>query len=111
MVDRFRRGSAIAEDLFVDLNIPNRRETEWPTGAHSPRQGVIHLTKKIGEGSFAVVIHFWNVSTEKDYALKEPSAKVIRERRVVVADWEYEKHIMSQISHVYTPCSRPSDSY
>lgn len=111
MVGRFCQGSATAEDLFVDLNIPNRRETEWPTEAHTSGQGAIHLTKKIGEGSFSVVTHFWNVSTGEEYALKEPSAKAIRERRVVVADWEYENHIMNQISHVHMPRPYLSDSY
>ena len=51
-----------------------------------------------------------NVSTGEEYALKEPSAKAIRERRVVVADWEYENHIMSQISHVHMPRPCVSDS-
>lgn len=96
----FCQGSATAEDLFVKLDIPNRWETEWPTEAHTPGQGAIHLRKKIGEGSFAVVTHFWNVSTGDEYALKEPSARAIRERRAVVANWKYEHHIMSQLSHV-----------
>lgn len=109
-VRRFCQGLATAEDLFVDLNIPNRRETEWPTGAHTPGQGAIHLKRKIGEGSFATVTRCWNVSNGEEYALKEPSAKAVRERRVKVAAWKNEIHIMTQISHVHMPRSYILDS-
>lgn len=109
-VRRFCHGSQTAEDLFFDLNIPNRWETEWPTGAHTPGQGAIHLANQVGEGSYATVTRFWNVSTGEEHALKEPSAKAIRERRAVVADWANEIHIMSQITHVRMPRSYQSDS-
>lgn len=48
--DRFRQGSATVDDLFADLDIPNRRETQWPTGAHTPGIGAIHLRKKYWPG-------------------------------------------------------------
>jgi hypothetical protein len=99
-VDRFLQGTAATEDLFSSLDIPNHPDTERPTGAHTPSTGPIHLRKRLGEGSFAVVIHHWNVSTGEECALKKPSAKAIRERRVRVADWENENHIMGLISHV-----------
>ena len=96
----FRQGLATAEDQLVNLNIPNHKETEWPSGANTPGKGAIYLTTKIGEGSFSTVTHYWNVSTAAQYALKEPSVKAIRDRRVNIADWQREIRIMSQISHV-----------
>jgi hypothetical protein len=99
-VDRFLHGTAATEDLFSSLDIPNRLDTERPTRAHTPSTGPIHLRKRLGEGSFAVVTHYWDVSTGEEYALKKPSAKAIRKRRVRVADWENEDHIMGLISHV-----------
>lgn len=99
-VDRFRRGTASADDLFRGLEIPNRPETQRPTGAHTPGSGSIHLRKVIGEGSFAVVTHFWNVSTGEEYALKKPSLKAVRGRRVDFAAWRNEAHVMGLISHV-----------
>ncbi|KJZ79926.1 hypothetical protein HIM_00640 [Hirsutella minnesotensis 3608] len=98
-VHLFRQGTSTAGDLFRDLDLPHRPDTELPTGAHTPGRGEIHLQKKIGEGSYGVVTHFWNVSDGSEYALKEPAAKAIR-RRVVDHDaWAKEARIMSQISH------------
>jgi hypothetical protein len=97
-VNRFRNGRGTAESLFSDLSMPGRPETQWPSGAHTPGKGPIHLRKVIGEGTFAVVTHYWNVSTGEQYALKVPSKKAFQERRVDVAAWEYEAHIMELIS-------------
>lgn len=99
-VDRFCQGSATAEDLFAGLDIPTRQDTRRPTGAHTPGAGDIYLTKVLGQGSFAVVTHLWNVSTGEEHALKEPSRKAIRKGQVNVEAWRYENHIMSLISHV-----------
>ena len=101
-VDWFCQGTATAEDLLDDLNFPDRG-TERPTGAHTPDTGAIHLRKRLGEGSFGVVTHFWNVSDGSEYALKEPSAKAIRKRKVNVDAWAREARIMGQISHVCLP--------
>ncbi|PFH62653.1 hypothetical protein XA68_12524 [Ophiocordyceps unilateralis] len=98
-VHRFRRGTATAEDLFRDLALPHRPVTEVPTGAHTPSGEEIHLQKKIGEGSFGVVTHFWNVSDGSEYALKEPTARAIRKRAVNYEAWDKEARIMGQISH------------
>jgi serine/threonine-protein kinase Chk2 len=99
-VDRFCQGSATAEDLFAGLDIPKRQDTRRPTGAHTPGTGDIYLTKVLGQGSFAVVTHYWNVSTGEEHALKEPSRKAIREHLFRVDEWENEKHVMGLISHV-----------
>ncbi|KJZ68293.1 hypothetical protein HIM_12314 [Hirsutella minnesotensis 3608] len=95
----FRQGTAAAEDLFHDLDLPQRPDTELPTGAHTPDKGEIYLRKKIGEGSHGVVTHFWDVSDGNEYALKEPTAKAIRKRVVNYDAWGKEARIMSQISH------------
>lgn len=97
-IDRFRQGIATAENLFRDLDIPP--ETERPTGAHTPGTGEIYLEKLVGNGSFAIVTHFWNVSTGNQYAFKKPLAKLIQTGQVNVNDWRNEAHIMSLISHV-----------
>lgn len=99
-VQRFREGSATAEDLFRGLDMPNRPETQMPTGVQTPGAGPIYLRKKLGEGAFAVVTHCWDVSTAHEFAIKEPSAKAIKHRRVKVDSWRNEAHIMGLISHV-----------
>jgi len=96
----FRQGTATAEDLFRDLDVPRRPDTELPTGSHTPGRGEIHLRKEIGEGSYGVVTHFWNVSDGSEYALKEPTARAIRKRQVNYDEWRKEARIMDQISHV-----------
>ncbi|KND91709.1 Serine/threonine-protein kinase par-1 [Tolypocladium ophioglossoides CBS 100239] len=98
-VHRFRQGTATAEDLFRDLDLPQRPDTELPTGAHTPGRGEIYLRKKIGEGSFGVVTHFWHVSDGSEYALKEPTARAIRKRAVNHDVWCKEARLMGQISH------------
>ncbi|KJZ70488.1 hypothetical protein HIM_10117 [Hirsutella minnesotensis 3608] len=97
-VDRFCRGTGTAEDLLDDLNFPDRG-TERSTGAHTPATEEIYLRKKLGEGSFGVVTHFWNVSDGSEYALKEPPAKAIRKQKVNVDAWSKEARIMKQLSH------------
>ncbi|KAL3962949.1 hypothetical protein ACCO45_004472 [Purpureocillium lilacinum] len=96
----FRQGTATAEDLFRDLDVPQRPDTELPTGAHTPGRGEIHLRREIGEGSYGVVTHFWNVSDGSEYALKEPTARAIRKRQVNYDEWRREARLMGQISHV-----------
>lgn len=97
-IERFRRGSSGYEDLFTRLKM--RPETERPTGTHTPGSGPIFLRKKVGEGSFGVVTHFWNVSTAEEYALKQPSNEAIRKNEVNLDDWKREAKIMGRIRHV-----------
>ncbi|PWI64954.1 hypothetical protein PCL_08405 [Purpureocillium lilacinum] len=98
-VSWFCQGTATAEDLFRDLDVPQRPDTELPTGAHTPGRGEIHLRREIGEGSYGVVTHFWNVSDGSEYALKEPTARAIRKRQVNIGEWQREARLMGQISH------------
>ncbi|UNI16686.1 Non-specific serine/threonine protein kinase [Purpureocillium takamizusanense] len=105
-VQRFRQGTASAEDLFRDLDLPHQPDTELPTGTHTPSRRDIHLRKQLGRGSFGTVTHFWNVSDGSEYALKEPTAKAIRLKqsnkiawRDVERGWKQEANIMAGLSH------------
>ncbi|OAQ89056.1 protein kinase [Purpureocillium lilacinum] len=98
-VNWFRQGTTSTEDLFRDLGVPQRPDTELPTGAHTPGRGEIYLRKEIGEGSYGVVTHFWNVSNGSEYALKEPTARALRKGQVNYNGWRKEARIMGQISH------------
>ncbi|KAH6632482.1 kinase-like domain-containing protein [Chaetomium tenue] len=98
-VDRLFQNTPATEDLLSSLDIASRPVTERPTGAHTPDTGPIHLRKRLGKGSFAVVVHYWNVSTGEEYALKEPSGEAHRRGRVRINAWRNEAHIMNLISH------------
>ncbi|KAI3532312.1 hypothetical protein CABS02_13897 [Colletotrichum abscissum] len=100
-VSRFLRGAASTEDLLGDLALPNRPGTELPTGTHTPGQGGIYLKKKLGQGTFGSVTHLWDVSTGREFALKEPTIVAAR-RQQVRKEWKQEARIMGQISHVST---------
>ncbi|KAK9438289.1 CAMK family protein kinase [Metarhizium brunneum] len=76
-VNKFCQGRATAEDLIHDLDI-FRRDTELPTGAHTPGQGPIYVKKKIGKGGFGVAMHCWNVSTGNEFVIKTPSKEVVK---------------------------------
>ncbi len=102
-VNRFRQGTVSADNLFGRLDLGSRPPTERASGAHTPGTGAIVLRKKLGEGSFGVVTHVWNVSNADEYALKQPSVKAIQKRRVDVDAWEKEARIMGRISHVSYP--------
>lgn len=99
-VHRFRQGTADAGLLVDRLVLRSRPQTEHASGAHTPGSGPIHIRKKLGEGSFGVVTHCWNVSTGDEYALKEPSENSIKKNKVDVNSWKKEARIMGQISHV-----------
>ncbi|KAH8889939.1 kinase-like protein [Thozetella sp. PMI_491] len=96
-VDQFRQGTVDTENLFGRLDLPP--ETERPTGTHTPGTGAIFLRKKLGEGSFGVVTHFWNVSTGEEYALKQPSQRAIKDKDVDIGAWRSEADIMRRITH------------
>ena len=99
-INRFRQGTADADHLVDRLDLRSRPQTERASGAHTPRAGPIHLRKKLGEGAFGVVTHFWDVSTGDEYALKEPSNNAIKKNKVDIDAWKKEAHVMGQISHV-----------
>ncbi|KAH7317096.1 kinase-like domain-containing protein [Stachybotrys elegans] len=98
-VERFRRGSGLAEDLFNDLNFSLNPATRRPTGSHTPCHGELYLRKQLGKGAYGVVTHLWNVSDGLEYALKEPSAVAIRDGRVKRELWKKEASILSRLSH------------
>ncbi|KAJ4311316.1 hypothetical protein N0V84_010521 [Fusarium piperis] len=97
-VNRFKQGTATAEDLLDDLGLSNP-PTRPHTGAHTPDTGEIHLRKKLGEGSFGVVTHLWNVSTGDERVVKAPTLKAIRKKKVNEGAWHREARIMGQVSH------------
>ncbi|KAK2801516.1 hypothetical protein FQN50_007732 [Emmonsiellopsis sp. PD_5] len=91
----FQRGAA--PEAFIDkLGLASRTTTVAHSKSHTPNQNPIYLTiGQLGTGAFAVVDHFWNVSTGVEYACKRPSNKN-KFRRV---DWEKEIDILGCISH------------
>ncbi|KAM3516793.1 hypothetical protein NHJ13051_009578 [Beauveria bassiana] len=97
-VNKFKQGAATAEDLLDDLGLSNL-PTRPCTGAHTPGTGEIHLRKKLGEGSFGVVTHLWNVSTGDECVVKAPTLKAIQKRKVNEEAWHREARIMGQVSH------------
>jgi serine/threonine-protein kinase Chk2 len=99
-VNLFRQGVISMDNLFAQLGLPSRPPTEPPSGAHTPGTGAIYVKKKLGEGAFGVVTYFWDVSDGDEYALKEPSRKAIREKRVDVDAWKKEARIMARVSDV-----------
>ncbi|KAM4055222.1 kinase [Hirsutella rhossiliensis] len=100
-VNRFCQGTATAGELFEGLNFPRRSDTELPTGVDTPGQGQepIYLRKKIGQGAFGVVIHFWNVSTGAMFVTKQPSQLAVQGNRVDRQAWQNEANIMGRLDH------------
>ncbi|KAH6982347.1 hypothetical protein BKA56DRAFT_673070 [Ilyonectria sp. MPI-CAGE-AT-0026] len=68
-VNRFRQGTAKAEDLFGHLDVP--RNTKSHTGAQTPGTHAIYLKQKLGESSFGVVTHYWDVTDGSEFAIRE----------------------------------------
>ncbi|KAK2592814.1 hypothetical protein QQS21_009482 [Conoideocrella luteorostrata] len=99
-VDRFLEGSASTGNLFSDMNITSRTQTELPTdcGADKPSaQGgkPTFWRRLIGQGSFGTVTHLWNVTTGEEYALKEPTKALL----TAGGDWQREAEILRGMSH------------
>ena len=97
-VAQFLQGSASVEDVFPDLNIRDRAQTELPTPgeALTPSEqipGPILWKRKIGQGSFAMVSYAWDVTSRAEYALKEPLPGTR-------GDWKRESDIMKTMNHV-----------
>ena len=97
-VDRFLQEAKANDELPLgELGIQSSSSTAAPSGAHTPSQGPIRLKQEtLGNGTFAVVRCFWDVSTGFEYAYKEPRDKKRFDRKM----WEKEADIMGQISHV-----------
>lgn len=99
-VRRFCQGIASVEVLLDEVDI-DRPATEPASGARSPLGvGPIKLKTKLGEGTFGVVWHVWDVSTGEEHALKEPSEKAIIGGRVNVNKWREEARILGRMQHV-----------
>ncbi|KAL8895382.1 MAG: hypothetical protein Q9207_008197 [Kuettlingeria erythrocarpa] len=93
----FRQGTTAAEDLFCDLQVLCRPQTELPTPcmAHLPSSqipGPRLWKKEIGRGAFALVSYAWDVTSRAEYALKEP-------RPGKGGNWKREAEIMKGLSH------------
>jgi hypothetical protein len=97
-VKQFRQGTGDAANLFSRLKFS--AGTERTTETHTPGRGPIFLRKKLGEGGFGVVTHFWNVSTAEEYALKQPSKRALMEKEFDARSWKREASIMGRIDHV-----------
>lgn len=116
-VTQFKQGAATTEDLVEDLGLSNP-PTRPRTGTHSPGTGEINLRKTLGEGSFGVVIHLWNVSTGEERAMKTPSPRAIQNGKVDRDAWEREAYVMGLVEHVRIPIiylplpsNRPTATY
>lgn len=73
----FCQGTTAAEDLFFDLQVLCRPQTELPTPciAHLPSShipGPRLWKKEIGRGAFALVSYAWDVTSRAEHARKEP---------------------------------------
>jgi serine/threonine-protein kinase Chk2 len=110
-VERFRKGSADAEDLFADIELLGRASTELPTPA--PGGIVTDLTvsghfmwkKEIGRGAFAAVYYVWDVQSREEYALKKPlpenhPSSGQTENRMRLKAWRREAEILKRLHHV-----------
>ncbi|RMJ03713.1 hypothetical protein CDV36_014762 [Fusarium kuroshium] len=97
-VNRFKQGTATAEDLLNNLGLSNP-PTRPRTGTHTPGTGEIHFRRKLGEGSFGVVTHLWNVNTGDEHVVKAPTSKAIRKKEFDKKAWRQEADIMAQVSH------------
>ena len=95
-VDRFRRGTAGAENLFNELKIRTEPPTELGSRARTPSDLTrpIVIKKPIGRGGFAEIFSYWNAETGDEWAVKRPLKNWKR------AAWKQEADIMRRVSHV-----------
>lgn len=95
-VDRFRQGTAGAEDLLRELSFKTRQATRQSSKVPTPSKltSPIIFTREVGQGSFAKVSHYWNASTGEEYVLKVPEGRYMEEA------WRREASIMRLTSHV-----------
>ncbi|KAF2964036.1 hypothetical protein GQX73_g9537 [Xylaria multiplex] len=93
-VQQFLHGTAGAEHLLNTLGLQSGIETERHSQVHSPNRDRILLFEGwIARGTFGMVSHYWDVSTGKEYACKEPLGEYKKKA------WENEINIMKSISH------------
>ena len=91
-VDRFRAGSGTG-GTDNDSTIPPSTKAR----SKALETGHIFLSKKIGQGSFAVVYRMWNVSTREQFALKVPLKKLTKSD---IEKWKMEALLLHRVSHV-----------
>lgn len=91
-VDGFRegRGTGDIDELLDGVII--RPPTQAPSAA--PEGGDFFLKRKIGQGSFAVVYHMWNVRTREQFARKVPVEGLAK------AHLKKEALLLGRVSHV-----------
>lgn len=100
-IDRLLHGAVGPENLFDALEFQSRLPTEFPSGAPTPGTGPILVKiRKLGQGTFGVVHHWWDVSSGAEYAIKEPENGASTAGRVSTKDWENEGGILEGLSHV-----------
>jgi serine/threonine-protein kinase Chk2 len=103
-VDRFRAEVAKNDELpFGALGLQSGISTAAASGTQTPEQregtetpnenSILLKRKKLGQGTFSVVHHVWDVSTGVEYASK-------KFRSPEKVDWRKEASLMKQISHV-----------
>lgn len=91
-VDRFRAGRG-GTGIDHDATIPPSTKAR----SEALETGEIFLRKKIGQGTFAVVDHLWNVSTGEQFALKVPVKGLTKSD---IRKWKTEAHLLHRVSHV-----------
>ncbi|KAI1172979.1 kinase-like protein [Nemania sp. FL0916] len=97
-VRRFCHGVATEGNLVDQLNIQSRRSTFSNSMAGTPDAKPILLTgRQLGHGAFGLVNYQWDVSTGKEYAVKEPICDQLSAHDR--AAWKREIDIMKTVSH------------
>ncbi|KAI0019236.1 kinase-like domain-containing protein [Xylariomycetidae sp. FL0641] len=94
-VDKFRKGRDGLSEVFSDLDI-FRPPTQLPSQLQTPSRADVLLTKRLGEGSFAVVSRVWNARTGALYALKQSKSK---DSEYEVRMWRKEAELMTRTAH------------
>lgn len=124
-VERFRQGTADAEDLLASMELLNRAPTELPTPApggiikaNARVPGQILWKKELARGLFGIVYYVWDAQTRDEYALKKPlpeepetvekngaasaneKKKKKKEPRFSVKQWRKEAELLNGLRHV-----------
>ena len=100
-ISQFLQGTAGPEALFGALDVLNHPDTEPPSGSRTPGTGPILIRhRELGQGSYGVVTHLWDVSSAAQYALKEPTKRAIEEKKVNIKNWMREAKLLGRVSHV-----------
>ncbi|KAH6630113.1 kinase-like domain-containing protein [Chaetomium sp. MPI-SDFR-AT-0129] len=98
-VAQFRQGVTVdSHELpLTGLGLDGGESTAGlDTGAQTPRQGAVWIKRRtLGQGSFAAVTLFSNVSTGVGYARKQPAAG----KDYDLEEWRKEARLLRRISH------------